>query len=59
MSRKTRIKRPTTATPRNVGTRRYLHVSARLTDEIDRKGKPTGRLVVLHGETYRKREVRS
>ena len=27
MSAKTRINRPTTATPRNVGTRRYLHVS--------------------------------
>jgi hypothetical protein len=27
MSARTRIKRPTTATPRKVGTRRFLHVS--------------------------------
>ena len=54
MSSVTRIKRPTTATPRNVGTRRYLHVSARLADEIDRTGKPTGKLIVQHGETYRR-----
>jgi hypothetical protein len=27
MSKTTRINRPTTATPRNVGTRRYMHVS--------------------------------
>jgi hypothetical protein len=27
MSVRTRIKRPTTATPRKVGTRRYVHVS--------------------------------
>jgi hypothetical protein len=27
MNAKTRTKRPTTASPRNVGTRRYLHVS--------------------------------
>jgi hypothetical protein len=57
MSRKTRTKRPTTATPRKVGTRRYLHIS---TDYAWRPVNPLNPLGPAHfvkvgrGETYRK-----
>ena len=53
MSAKTRINRPTTATPRNVGTRRYLHVS---TDyRWIGNGKEPARFVkVGRGSTFRK-----
>ena len=54
MSKKTRINRPTTATPRKVGTERYMHVSAPLREELDKDGKPTGKLLVGAGTTYRR-----
>ena len=54
MSKVTRIKRPTTSTPRNIGTRRYVHVSAPLVEEIGKNGALTGRRVVGTGTTYRK-----
>lgn len=54
MSAKTRIKRPTTATPRKVGANRYLHVSARIGEELDKDGKPTGKRFVGPGTTYRR-----
>lgn len=54
MSAKTRIKRPTTATPRKVGTRRYVHVSATIAEELDSDGQRTGKKIAMHGRTYRR-----
>ena len=54
MSKRTRVNRPTTATPRKVGTRRYLHVAAEIPDERDPDGALTGKRVVSAGQTYRK-----
>jgi hypothetical protein len=54
MSKRTRTKRPTTATPRKVGTSRYVHVSAPLVEAVDHSGKPTGLHRVAPGTTYRK-----
>ena len=54
MSKKRRTNRPTTATPRKVGTRRWLHVSAPLIEAVDHAGKPTGMYHVAPGATYRK-----
>jgi hypothetical protein len=53
MSARTRIKRPTTATPRKVGTRRYLHVSTdyRQTFWLD---SPAQFVKVGPGTTYRR-----
>jgi hypothetical protein len=54
MSKRTRVKRPTTATPRKVGTLRYLHVSAEIRDEYDDAGRATGKRLIGAGKTYRK-----
>jgi hypothetical protein len=54
MSKRTRTKRPTTATPRKVGTSRYLYVSAPLVDITDQSGAPTGKVRVGSAPPYRK-----
>ena len=56
MSAVTRIKRPTYATPRNVGTRRYLHVSTDYRWVPVDPTQPNGRaqfVKVGRGTTYR------
>ena len=57
MSAITRIKRPTYATPRNVGTRRYLHVSTDyrwMAVDPSRVSGPTHFVKVGRGTTFRK-----
>lgn len=54
MSAKTRIKRPTTSTPRKVGTERMIHQSTHLhTIDLPNGGKQT---VKMKGDTYRKQQ---
>lgn len=54
MSKKTRINRPTTATPRKLRREKFVHVSAPLIEAVDHAGKPTGLFHVVPGTTYRK-----
>ena len=60
MSAVTRIKRKTYATPRNVGTRRYFHVSTDYRWSALGPANPAGPaqfVKVGPGLTYRKRET--
>jgi hypothetical protein len=53
MSKKTRINRPTTATPRKVGTQRMVHQSTHL-HTIDTPAGP--KVLKAPGSTYRKQQ---